>query len=151
MIKYYFKCNSPIQFKSLNVNKTRNISKTSTLLFLESDEEIKHFCLFYFQRLKLSGYFLYECIPEQVDYVGWFSKCHLPDTFSSWFYVTELHVWLLMVRCMAEDVALEPSQKEKYVRGDGYFIRNCIVEALWADVGNRIKLLEVRNERHLLL
>lgn len=67
----------------------------------------------------------------------------MEDTFTSWFCITELHVWMLMVRCMAEDITLQNTQKEKYVKGDGYFIRNCIVEALWADVANRIKLLEV--------
>ncbi|XP_048479136.1 ubiquinol-cytochrome-c reductase complex assembly factor 1 [Plutella xylostella] len=95
-------------------------------------------------RLKLSGYFLYESVPAQVNYVEWFSKCEIEDTFSSWFYITELHVWLLMVRCMAED-ATNAAQKERYVKGDGWFIRNCIVEALWADVSNRIKLLDGAN------
>lgn len=86
---------------------------------------------------------MYECVPDKVLYTEWFEKCELPDTFASWFMVTELHVWLLMVRCMAEDAELVSSEK-KPVKGDGHFIRNCIVEALWADVANRIKLLEVK-------
>lgn len=94
-----------------------------------------------FQKLKLSGYFLYESIPKKVAYTEWFDKFELPDTFASWFTITELHVWLLMVRCMAEDEMLTSTEKKQ---GDGCFIRNCIVEALWADVANRSKLLEVR-------
>lgn len=49
-----------------------------------------------------------------------------------------------MVRYMAEDMTLSASEKKKFVKGDGHFVRNCIVEALWADVANKIKLLEVR-------
>ncbi|KAJ0178771.1 hypothetical protein K1T71_005546 [Dendrolimus kikuchii] len=96
-------------------------------------------------RLKLTGYFLYECIPAKVAYNEWFETLELPDTFASWFNVTELHVWMLMVRYMAEDIAMSANEKKKYVKGDGYFVRNCIVEALWADVANRIKLLEGAN------
>lgn len=96
-----------------------------------------------FQRLKLTGYFLYECVPDSVAYHEWFEDLELPDTFASWFIVTELHVWLLLVRYMAEDVTPSTSEKKKYVKGDGHFVRNCIIEALWADVTNRIKYLEV--------
>lgn len=96
-------------------------------------------------RLKLTGYFLYEGIPENVSYADWFESLDLPDTFVSWFTITELHVWLLMVRYMAEDVVLPTGDKKKYIKGDGHFIRNCIIEALWADVANKIKLLEGAN------
>nr|XP_021187863.2 ubiquinol-cytochrome-c reductase complex assembly factor 1 [Helicoverpa armigera] len=96
-------------------------------------------------RLKLTGYFLYEGIPENVSYADWFESLELPDTFVSWFTITELHVWLLMVRYMAEDVVLPTGDKKKYIKGDGHFIRNCIIEALWADVANKIKLLEGAN------
>ncbi|KAH9635676.1 hypothetical protein HF086_003400 [Spodoptera exigua] len=51
-------------------------------------------------------YFLYECIPENVSYAEWFESLELPDTFASWFIITELHVWMLMVRYMAEDILL---------------------------------------------
>lgn len=76
-------------------------------------------------------------------YSEWFEKLDLPDTFVSWFTVTELHVWMLMVRYMAEDIMATHSDKKKYVKGDGHFVRNCLIEALWADVGNKVKLLEV--------
>ncbi|XP_052749246.1 ubiquinol-cytochrome-c reductase complex assembly factor 1 isoform X2 [Galleria mellonella] len=96
-------------------------------------------------RLKLTGYFLYECVPDKVVYNDWFEKLELPDTFASWFVITELHVWILMVRYMAEDITTSKAEKQKYVKGDGHFVRNCIIEALWADVGNKIKLLEGAN------
>ncbi|XP_063533291.1 ubiquinol-cytochrome-c reductase complex assembly factor 1 [Cydia strobilella] len=96
-------------------------------------------------RLKLTGYFLYESVPDKVAYMEWFENLNLPDTFATWFTITELHVWLLLVRYMAEDVVPSTEKKEKYIKGDGSFVRNCIIEALWADVGNRIKLLEGAN------
>ncbi|XP_059046122.1 ubiquinol-cytochrome-c reductase complex assembly factor 1 [Achroia grisella] len=96
-------------------------------------------------RLKLTGYFLYECVPDKVAYKDWFENLELPDTFASWFIITELHVWILMVRYMAEDITVSKAEKNKYIKGDGHFVRNCIIEALWADVGNKIKLLEGAN------
>lgn len=96
-------------------------------------------------RLKLTGYFLYESIHANIVYEEWFEKLELPDTLASWFSITELHVWLLMVRYMAEDIAHTAKEKKTYVKGDGHFVRNCIVEALWADVSSRIKLLEGAN------
>ncbi|KAL4716645.1 hypothetical protein ACJJTC_008280 [Scirpophaga incertulas] len=96
-------------------------------------------------RLKLTGYLLYEAVPDKIKYEEWFETLNLPDTFASWFTITELHVWMLMVRYMAEDMIATNNDKKKYVKGDGHFVRNCIIEALWADVGNKIKLLEGAN------
>ncbi|KAF9341818.1 Protein cbp3, mitochondrial [Linnemannia elongata] len=33
----------------------------------------------------------------------WIDTCGLPDNFQTWFSITHLHVWLLMVRIRAED------------------------------------------------
>lgn len=60
----------------------------------------------------------------------------MPDTFNSWFLVTELHCWLIMTRVMGE--GSESGQ-------DGRFLRNCIVEAMWADVQTRAKKLSLDN------
>lgn len=54
----------------------------------------------------------------------------MPDTFNSWFLVTELHVWMLMVKAME-------------IGGDGRLIRNFIVEAMWEDVSTKGKKLGV--------
>lgn len=50
----------------------------------------------------------------------------MPNTFNSWFLITEIHVWMLMVRAMAE-------------KEHGQLIRNGIVTALWTDVLTRTK------------
>lgn len=53
---------------------------------------------------------------------------HMENTFASWFKVSNLHVWMLMVRSMGE-------------RENGLLIRNQIVEAMWKDVVLRAKKL----------
>ena len=74
------------------------------------------------------GYFAYEDIVDEVDYSAFYKDFSMPDTFFSWFLVTELHVWMLMVRYMAEGK-------------DGKTVRNNLVEAMWNDVDNRINKL----------
>ncbi|KAI4459687.1 ubiquinol-cytochrome c reductase complex assembly factor 1 family member [Holotrichia oblita] len=83
-------------------------------------------------RLNAAGYLLYESIADKIKYVDFFEEFNLPDTFYSWFVITELHVWMLMVRCMAEG-------------DDGRYVRNRIVQALWSDVGLRVKKLGASN------
>ena len=60
----------------------------------------------------------------------------MPDTFNSWFLVTELHCWMLMTRVMGEG-----SESGE----DGRFLRNCIVESMWTDVQTRAKKLSLDN------
>jgi len=83
-------------------------------------------------KTKASGYLLYENIADKIDYADFFEKFHLPDTFYSWFVITELHIWMISARAMAE--------------GDqGKLLRNSLVEALWADVARRVKKLGAAN------
>jgi len=75
-----------------------------------------------------SGFKLYESITKQIDYDEYFRTLNMPDTFFSWFLVTEVYVWMLMVRVMNEG--------EK-----GRLVRNAIVEAMWQDIDYRSKQL----------
>nr|CAD7454953.1 unnamed protein product [Timema tahoe] len=79
-------------------------------------------------RLRVSGYYLYENVADKVDYALFFKEFKLSDTFFSWFLVTELHVWMTLVRVMAEGK-------------DGRFTRNVVVEAMWSDTATRAKKL----------
>lgn len=88
------------------------------------------------QKLKFSSYFLYETVADQLNYAEFFDKFQLQNTFNSWFLVTELHIWMLLVRSMAEGA--ERNQ-------DGRFLRNTIVEAMWNDVSSRAKKLGAHN------
>ncbi|KAH8314659.1 hypothetical protein KR074_006849 [Drosophila pseudoananassae] len=87
-------------------------------------------------RLKVTSHMLYESVADKINYVAFFNDFKLPNTFNSWFLVTELHVWLLLMRAMAE--GSETGE-------DGRFLRNCIVEAMWGDVNTRAKKLGANN------
>nr|XP_012143488.1 PREDICTED: ubiquinol-cytochrome-c reductase complex assembly factor 1 isoform X2 [Megachile rotundata] len=79
-------------------------------------------------RLMLTGYLLYTNTVDNLNYEVFFKDFNMPDTLFSWFLITELHVWMLMARFMAE--------------GDrGKVVRNNIVEAMWRDVTVRIDKL----------
>ncbi|XP_071547074.1 ubiquinol-cytochrome-c reductase complex assembly factor 1 [Panulirus ornatus] len=79
-------------------------------------------------KLRRSGYVLYGNVCEKAPINHFFSVCDLPDTFFSWFLITELHVWMLMVRLMAEGE-------------EGRFTRNALIDALWEDAELRSKKL----------
>lgn len=79
-------------------------------------------------KLKRNGYFLYESVADGINYTPFFQEFDMEDSFFSWFLITELHVWLLLVRVMAEGE-------------EGRYVRNSIVEAMWADVSTRAKKL----------
>lgn len=87
-------------------------------------------------RLKMVSFLLYEDVADKIVYPEFFDEFSLPNTFNSWFLVTELHVWMLLLRAMAEG-----SESGE----DGRFIRNSIVEAMWADVNTRAKKLGANN------
>lgn len=59
-----------------------------------------------------------------------FVDFNMADTFFSWFLITELHVWMIMVRYMVDDK-------------DGKIIRNNTVGAMWQDTTARIENLGV--------
>ncbi|XP_071578451.1 ubiquinol-cytochrome-c reductase complex assembly factor 1 [Temnothorax nylanderi] len=80
------------------------------------------------------GYGVYEHVINQVDYPFFFKYFNIPDTFFSWFLVTELHVWMIMVRYMADEK-------------DGKVIRNNAVKAMWEDTQARMdKLGSIRSK-----
>ncbi|XP_012257361.2 ubiquinol-cytochrome-c reductase complex assembly factor 1 [Athalia rosae] len=91
---------------------------------------MKKYNLFWFNqsKLKRSGTYLYESIQNHIEYRKFIAEFQLADTFFTWFLITELHIWMLMVRTMAEGE-------------DGKYTRNSMIEAMWADVATRAKIL----------
>ncbi|XP_053675341.1 ubiquinol-cytochrome-c reductase complex assembly factor 1 [Anopheles nili] len=87
-------------------------------------------------RLRVSSCLLYESVVDHINYAEFFECFNMPDTFNTWFLITELHVWMLLVRAMAEGA-------EKGAAGR--FMRNCIVETMWNDVTTRAKQLTLDN------
>lgn len=80
-------------------------------------------------QLARSGYDLLYVCSAKVDVVKFFDHFGLADTYFSWFLVTELHVWMLLVRLNVG--------KSK----EGRFLRNFIIEALWEDMDARAKMV----------
>ncbi|XP_042862636.1 ubiquinol-cytochrome-c reductase complex assembly factor 1-like [Penaeus japonicus] len=112
---------------SLATHTSKRYSGTDASLFKRF---IKKTGLLKYSRTKLkrSGFLLYSDLTEKVRVDDFFEVCDLPDTFFSWFLVTELHIWMLMVRLMAEGK-------------EGRFTRNALIEALWEDADARSKKL----------
>lgn len=108
--------------------------KPKNVWFLEKYLDKNNFFHPHRFRFMTLGHFLYENLVDALDYEQFNKEFKLPDTFNSWFIVTELHVWLLMVRCMAEGA-------------DGKLTRNHIVKALWNDSEERGKLLDTNESR----
>ncbi|XP_029672297.1 ubiquinol-cytochrome-c reductase complex assembly factor 1 [Formica exsecta] len=71
---------------------------------------------------------VYENVVSQIDYPFFYKHFNMADTFFSWFLVTELHVWMIIVRYMAEGNA-------------GKLIRKSIVTTLWQDTNARAENL----------
>lgn len=87
-------------------------------------------------RLRVSSCALYESVADSINYAEFFTLFRMPDTFNTWFLITELHVWMLLVRSMAEGAEKDAA---------GRYLRNCIVETMWNDVTTRAKKLAADN------
>lgn len=143
--------NRPIRMQNVNKYSSSAILENNTkgifnkmFAKLSNSKSVSLICLrfecpagkFSFQRLRASSILLYENVSDRINYYQFFEEFGMPDTFNSWFLVTELHIWLLLMRVMGE--GSESGQ-------DGRFLRNCIVEALWVDVQTRAKKLSADN------
>jgi len=64
---------------------------------------------------------------HEVDVVEWFRVFDMPDTFYSWWLITELHVWMLAVRAR---VGATP---------EGDQLVTVMAESLWEDLEQRMK------------
>lgn len=79
--------------------------------------------------LNITGTKMYLWFSKQVDQVEIMKDLELPDTFNSWFLVTELHMWILMNRLSSMDI-------------EGRLVRNGLIRSLWTDVDVRTKSLK---------
>lgn len=78
--------------------------------------------------LRRSSLRLYLCCVELVDHDLFLREFKLPDTFNSWFRITELHIWLCMVRLAGEGK-------------EGKFLRNNMLQFMWQDIEKKTKKL----------
>lgn len=66
---------------------------------------------------------------SDVEYMDFVTRFNMPDEFMSWFLITELHAWMLMVRTADEDV---------HPMG----LRDGVNRMLWTDTIARLKPLQ---------
>ncbi|XP_063815642.1 ubiquinol-cytochrome-c reductase complex assembly factor 1 isoform X1 [Pseudophryne corroboree] len=81
-------------------------------------------------KIKIAALRMYTCCVERIDYDEFFEKCSLPDTLNSWFLVTQLHVWMCMVRMKQEGRA-------------GKYMCRFIVYSMWEDAEQRGKVMGI--------
>lgn len=81
-------------------------------------------------KIKIAALRMYTCCVERIEYDEFFEKCNLPDTLNSWFLVTQLHVWMCMVRMKQEGRA-------------GKYMCRFIVYSMWEDVEQRGKVMGI--------
>ncbi|KAF7408776.1 hypothetical protein HZH68_003698 [Vespula germanica] len=127
-----------LQWPAVRIIHTTTTTETSAIEKVKSTSTLKwiiqklKFIDFEGAKIKTYAYSEYEYIVDKIDYSTFYKDFNMADTFFSWFLITELHVWMLMVRFMAEG---------KY----GKIARNALVEALWDDVEVRSKKLGKMN------
>jgi len=77
--------------------------------------------------LGLAGSYLMNRCANGVDVLDFFREFDLPDTFFSWYIVSELHLWMISVRLMSEDC------------NDCQEVRNWMLKQFWNDCDTRAK------------
>ncbi|XP_029835690.3 ubiquinol-cytochrome-c reductase complex assembly factor 1 isoform X2 [Ixodes scapularis] len=82
------------------------------------------------EETRKAAVYIYESCVDRVDFATFFTYLKLPDTFLSWFFVTELHLWMCMTRAMAE-----PDERR------ATYLQSELVRSLWSDTEARLKKL----------
>merc|ERR1711997_788617 len=77
--------------------------------------------------LNKSGATLSACCTHEVDLEAFFNVFDMPDTYYSWWLITELHAWMLCVRLSVGNTK------------EGLYCRNCLVTTLYTDMDERAK------------
>lgn len=81
-------------------------------------------------KIKLAALRMYTSCVERINYDEFFEKCSLPDTLNSWFVVTQLHVWMCLVRMRQEG-------------REGKYMCQYLVHSMWEDIDQRNKILGI--------
>ena len=81
--------------------------------------------------LEASGVIFSSHCCQGVNVNDFFDYFDMPDTFYSWFLVTELHMWMVINRIMISNRT-----------DDAEFVRQIMITALWQDCQIRVKLLD---------
>jgi len=71
---------------------------------------------------------LYLCCVELVDHDAFIKEFNFVDTLAAWFRVTELHLWMCLVRLAQEG-------------REGEVLRNMLMEYFWQDLDKKTRKL----------
>ena len=85
------------------------------------------------KRFRAAGILLLTDCTQGVKLLDFLRVLDLPDTYYSWFLVSELHVWMMGTRMRSA-----PDQEQ------GITMRNGMVETLWTDAEARYHLSQMQ-------
>lgn len=78
-------------------------------------------------KLHISGLTLSACCSHEVDFEAFMKVFDMPDTYYSWWLVTEIHVWMMCVRLAVGNTP------------EGKHCRNFMVKQLYEEMEERAK------------
>eukprot|EP00045_Choanoeca_perplexa_P003532 m.31742 g.31742 ORF g.31742 m.31742 type:complete len:261 (+) comp12097_c0_seq3:104-886(+) len=122
-----------IQFKSTSIDDSNQATTPSTQtngLMQRFVQGIGYLGGFYARKQTMlrNAKDLYMTCAEVAMHPQLYRVCQLPDTFQSWFLVTQLHLYMMMVRLKSEG-------------SEGKYVYKQMVVFFWDDVDHRMKSL----------
>ncbi|XP_022088944.1 ubiquinol-cytochrome-c reductase complex assembly factor 1-like isoform X2 [Acanthaster planci] len=81
-------------------------------------------------KIRVAGLNLYTSCVDNIDCHTFFRACGMPDTLFSWFLVTELHVWMCMVRLKQEGQ-------------EGKYMVHYLIMSMWHDIQERGRVMGI--------
>ncbi|PVV02150.1 hypothetical protein BB560_003405 [Smittium megazygosporum] len=73
-----------------------------------------------YQSVQIGARIYDTCIPSKEEFDNfWFKKAGLPPTFQSWFSVSQIYVWMCLVRLRKESVEISKDTKQQLI--DSFF------------------------------
>lgn len=93
-------------------------------------------CILIRQVISGKAFFVYTSAVDSINHAEFYEKFKMANTFNTWFLVTEIHVWMLMARAMAE-------------REHSKLIRDNIVASMWEDISERSTKMAPESKRKL--
>ncbi|CEF70543.1 Ubiquinol-cytochrome-c reductase complex assembly factor 1 [Strongyloides ratti] len=73
---------------------------------------------------------LYFCCANNFPFIGLQEKFGLPDTFASWYKLTLMHVWMVLMRI---HLSMDYYSYERF--------RTTLLSVMWHDIDTRLKLV----------
>ncbi|XP_071959667.1 ubiquinol-cytochrome-c reductase complex assembly factor 1-like [Antedon mediterranea] len=81
-------------------------------------------------KMRVAGLNMYSSCVDGVDFVNFFKACKMSDTLFSWFLVTQLHVWMCMVRLRQEG-------------REGKYLTHYLILSMWTDIAERGRVMNI--------